>query len=78
MQKLAEGWVRRCIKEVPDPIKDKRYSHTISTMAISYELEQPAVIEMAETWEAEKNFYTYADNSCSKTCSNYKKVRSFI
>ncbi|KAM3171128.1 hypothetical protein ACTXT7_017239, partial [Hymenolepis weldensis] len=43
-------------------------------MAISYEPKEPTMIEMAKTWEAEKKFYTYANNSCSQMCSNYKKL----
>ncbi|VDL58256.1 unnamed protein product [Hymenolepis diminuta] len=66
LKKLAERWVARCTKQVPDPTKEKEYSHTMSTMAISYEPKQPTVMDMAKTWEEEKKFYTYADNSCSK------------
>nr|CUU98057.1 hypothetical transcript [Hymenolepis microstoma] len=80
MEKLADEWVKNCVKEKPDPTVDQGYDKTLSTMWISSEAKEPSINEITSEWEAEKKFYNYASNSCSGACPNYIQLiwaRSF-
>ncbi|VDD82724.1 unnamed protein product [Mesocestoides corti] len=73
MELLAVKWVDRCQFKHPNPSIDLEYRGFGQNLAISGGY-KPSMTQMAQGWLNERNYYTYANNSCTRVCGHYTQM----
>ncbi len=77
MEKLADGWVQKCIFDHPKKDEYPDYEWIGQNLAVQFGLQQVSYVTLAQRWKGEVKDFILFNNTCKHVCGHYTQARFF-